>query len=129
MSIDSAWSATSFFSRRFPADLDVHLVLDSASTRKTDEVKRWLLRRPRYHVHFTPTSSSWINLVERFFSALTMQQLRRGVHRSRRAPVAAIEHYIAATNDAQKPFVWTKSADEILRSLGGDRARISGKGH
>ena len=112
-----------------PKDLDVHLVLDNASTHKTDAVKQWMLRRPRYHVHFTPTSSSWLNLVERFFSALTMQQLRRGVHRSTRALVAAIENYIAATNDDPKPFIWTKTADEILKSLGGYCARISGTGH
>jgi len=112
-----------------PKDLDVHLVLDNSSTHKTDAVKKWLLRRPRYHVHFTPTSSSWLNLVERFFSALTVQQLRRGVHRSTKALVAAIESYLAATNDDPKPFVWTKSADEILKSLGGYCARISGQGH
>ena len=112
-----------------PSDLDVHLILDNSSTHKTDEVKRWLLRRPRYHMHFTPTSSSWLNLVERFFSALTEQQLRRGVHRSTKALVAAIEDYIAATNESPKPFVWTKSADEILKSLGNYCARISGKGH
>lgn len=112
-----------------PRDLDVHLVLDNASTHKTDAVKQWLLRRPRYHVHFTPTSSSWLNLVERFFSALTMQQIRRGVHRSTKALIAAIDAYLAATNDDPKPFVWTKSADEILKSLGGYCARISGKGH
>jgi len=112
-----------------PADLDVHLVLDNASTHKTDEVKRWLLRRPRYHMHFTPTSASWLNLVERFFSSLTQQQIRRGVHRSTKALIAAIEDYIAATNETPKPFVWTKSADEILKSLGGYCERISGKGH
>jgi transposase len=112
-----------------PRDLDVHLVLDNASTHKTDEVKRWLLRRTRYHVHFTPTSSSWLNLVERFFSALTQQQIRRGAHRSTKALVAAIEDYIAATNEKPKPFVWRKSADDILKSLGGYCARISGTGH
>ena len=109
-----------------PKDLDVHLVLDNSSTHKTDAVRRWLLRRPRYHMHFTPTSSSWLNLVERFFSALTEQQLRRGVHKSTKALVAAIEDYIAATNQSPKPFVWTKSADEILKSLGGYCARTSG---
>jgi len=109
-----------------PKDLDVHLVLDNSSTHKTDAVRRWLLRRPRYHMHFTPTSSSWLNLVERFFSALTEQQLRRGVHKSTKALVAAIEDYIAATNQSPKPFVWTKSADEILKSLGGYGARTSG---
>jgi transposase len=112
-----------------PADIDVHLVLDNASTHKTPKVKRWLLRRPRYHLHFTPTSSSWLNLVERFFSALTEQQIRRGVHRSTKALIAAIEDYIAATNENPKPFVWTKSADEILQSLGGYCARINGEGH
>jgi transposase len=109
-----------------PKDLDVHLVLDNSSTHKTDAVRRWLLRRPRYHMHFTPTSSSWLNLVERFFSALTEQQLRRGVHKSTKALVGAIEDYIAATNQSPKPFVWTKSADEILKSLGGYCARTSG---
>ena len=101
-------------------------MLDNASTHKTAEVKRWLLRRPRYQVHFTPTSASWLNLVERFFSSLTQQQIRRGVHRSTKALIAAIEDYIAATNDDPKPFVWTKSADEILKSLGGYCARTSG---
>jgi len=112
-----------------PPALDVHLVLDNASTHKTPAIRRWLVRRPRYHVHFTPTSSSWLNLVERWFSALTTQQLRRGVHRSTRELEAAIYRYTAETNRAPKPFVWTKTADEILVNLSRYCERISASGH
>src|SRR5437879_3362015 len=100
-----------------PADLDVHLVLDNASTHKTPAVKRWLTTHPRFAVHFTPTSSSWINLVERWFAALTEKQLRRGVHRSTRELEAAIRRYIEITNGHPKPFVWTKTADEMPESV------------
>ncbi len=100
-----------------PTDLDVHLVLDNASTHKTPAVQRWLLKRPRYSVHFTPTSSSWINQVERWFALLTQRQLRRGTHRSTDALRRAVEAFIEATNDAPHPFSWTKSADQILDSV------------
>ena len=100
-----------------PQDLDLHLVLDNLSTHKTPAIKRWLLKHPRFHLHFTPTSTSWINLVERWFALLTEKQLRRGVHRSTVALESAIERFISTNNEAPKPFVWTKSADEILASI------------
>jgi transposase len=112
-----------------PEKLDVHLVVDNASTHKTPLIHRWLARHPRFHVHFTPTGSSWINLVERWFAALTEKQLRRGVHRSTRELEAAIRRYIDITNTRPKPFVWTKTADEILASVARFCHRISNSGH
>jgi len=112
-----------------PSDLDVHLILDNYGTHKTAPVRRWLAKRPRFHLHFTPTSSSWLNLVERFFAALTEKQIRRGVHRSVRELETAIKQYLAVTNQSPKPFVWTKSADEILASVARYCARTSGSGH
>ena len=112
-----------------PAALDLHLIVDNASTHKTPLIHRWLARHPRVHVHFTPTGSSWINLVERWFAALTEKQLRRGVHRSTRELEAAIRAYIARSNAAPKPFVWTKTADEILASVARFCHRISNSGH
>jgi transposase len=100
-----------------PADLDVHLILDNAATHKTRLIRDWLAKRPRYHVHFTPTSASWLNLVESWFALLTARQLKRGAFRSTGELEEAIRRYIAATNAAPKPFVWTKSADEILASV------------
>lgn len=114
---------------RVPATLDVHLIVDNASTHKTPRIHRWLARHPRFHVHFTPTGSSWINLVERWFAALTEKQLRRGVHRSTRELEAAIRNYIELTNTQPKPFVWTKTADEILASVARFCHRISNSGH
>lgn len=112
-----------------PADLDVHLILDNYGTHKTPMIHRWLARRPRFHLHFTPTSASWLNLVERWFALLTEKQLRRGTHRSTRALEAAILAYMALSNTAPKPFVWTKTADEILASVARFCQRISGTGH
>jgi len=112
-----------------PAQLDVHLILDNYGTHKTALIRRWLLKRPRFHVHFTPTSASWLNLVERWFALLTEKQLRRGVHRSTQALRAAIRAYIAHTNDHSKPFVWTKTADEILANVARFCYRISDSGH
>ncbi len=112
-----------------PENLEIHLVLDNSSTHKTDLIQRWLAKRPRYHLHFTPTSSSWLNLVERWFAALTEKQLRRGVHRSTRALEDAIYRYVDANNRAPKPFIWTKTADEILDSLARFCRRTSGSGH
>lgn len=112
-----------------PPALDIHLVLDNASTHKTKLIRRWLAKRPRYHVHFTPTSSSWINMVERFFSALTTQQLQRGIHRSTRDLETAIYGYLAAHNKAPRPFIWTKTADEILASVARFCQRTSASGH
>ncbi len=112
-----------------PDPLDVHLIVDNASTHKTPLIHRWLARHPRFHVHFTPTGSSWINLVERWFAALTEKQLRRGVHRSTRELEAAIRRYIELTNARPKPFVWTKTADAILASVARFCHRISNSGH
>jgi transposase len=112
-----------------PVTLDVHLIVDNASTHKTPLIHRWLARHPRFHIHFTPTGSSWINLVERWFAALTEKQLRRGVHRSTRELEAAILRYIELTNTHPKSFVWTKTADEILASVARFCHRISNSGH
>jgi transposase len=98
-------------------DLDIHLVMDNSSTHKTPTIRRWLVRHPRWHVHFTPTSSSWINQVERFFANLTEHQIRRGVHRSTSQLEKAIRDYISTVNETPKPFRWTKSADDILASI------------
>jgi len=100
-----------------PADLEVHLVMDNYATHKTPAIRRWLAKRPHWHVHFTPTSASWINQVERFFAELTRNQIRRGVHRSTRELEAAIRAYIQTVNDDPKPFRWVKSADAILASI------------
>ncbi|MCP5091669.1 MAG: IS630 family transposase [Gammaproteobacteria bacterium] len=103
--------------RRVPKDLDVHLVLDNLATHNTPAVLRWHRRHPRFHFHFTPTYSSWLNLVERWFALLTERQLKRGVHRSTRALERAIREFVDAHNEDPKPFVWTKSADQILASV------------
>lgn len=112
-----------------PEDLAVHLVLDNYGTHKTEMIRRWLAKRPRYHLHFTPTGASWLNLVERWFALLTDKQLRRGVHRSTDELIAAIKHYMTVSNENPKPFVWTKSADEILESVARFCRRTSGSGH
>jgi transposase len=112
-----------------PAELDVHLVLDNYATHKTALIQRWLAQRPRFQVHFTPTSASWLNLVERWFAALTEKQLRRGVFRSTRELELAITTYLERTNQAPKPFIWTKSADEILTTIARFCKRISDSGH
>jgi transposase len=95
--------------------LDVHVVLDNSSTHKTDEVKAWLARHPRFKLHFTPTSASWINLVERFFAEITRKRIRRGAFASVAELEAAIEDYLLHHNADPKPFVWTKSAETILK--------------
>jgi transposase len=112
-----------------PAALDLHLILDNSSTHKTALIRRWLAKRPRVHLHFTPTSASWLNLVERWFAALTEKQIKRGTHASTRVLEAAIRQYIAVTNETPKPFVWTKTADEILASVARFCHRISETGH
>lgn len=99
-----------------PEDLEVHIILDNYRTHKTGGVKRWLLRHPRFHRHFTPTESSWINLVERFFASLTEHQPRRGSHRSVVAMEKAIRSHLEIHNEQPKPFRRTKSADEIIKS-------------
>jgi transposase len=101
-----------------PPDLDVHLVLDNSATHKTALIRRWLAKRPRYHVHFTPTSASWVNQVERWFGLLTDRALRRGVHRSVADLERDIRAFIDATNAEPRPFRWVKSADDILASVG-----------
>jgi transposase len=100
-----------------PAGLDVHLVIDNYATHKAPLIRNWFNRRPRWHVHLTPTSSSWINQVERFFALLTERQIRRGIHRSVVALKAAITSFIDQHNANPKPFRWTKSADHILASI------------
>ena len=100
-----------------PADLDVHLVIDNYATHKAPLIRNWFNRRPRWHVHLTPTSSSWVNQVERFFALLTERQIRRGIHRSVVALKAAITTFIEQHNANPKPFRWTKSADDILASI------------
>ncbi len=112
-----------------PPDLDVHLILDNYATHKTPSVHRWLAKRPRYNLHFTPTSASWLNLVERWFAALTEKQIRRGVFRSTRQLEDTIMRYLENSNGNAKPFVWTKSADEILASLSRFCKRISNSAH
>jgi len=115
--------------REVPDDLEVHLILDNYQTHKVPAVKRWLVRNPRFHLHFTPTYSSWMNLVERWFAALTDKALRRSAHRSVRRLNDAIRHYIEVNNEDPKPLNWTKSADEILESIARFCKRTSGAGH
>ena len=103
--------------KNVPTDLDVHLILDNYGTHKTQLIRDWLVKRPRFHLHFTPTSASWLNLVERWFALLTEKQLRRGVHRSASELENAIRNYIQNHNKDPKPFVWHKTADQILDSV------------
>jgi transposase len=112
-----------------PAGLDVHLVIDNASTHKTPAIQRWLLAHPRFQVHFTPTYSSWLNLVERWFAELTTKWLRRGSHRSVQQLERSIRQWVATWNQHPRPFVWHKTADEILEALAAYCQRISGSGH
>ena len=100
-----------------PAELDVHLIADNYATHKTALIRNWFAKRPRFHIHFTPTSASWLNLVERWFGLLTEKQLRRGVHQSSAELEAAIYRYMDVTNEDPKPLVWTKTADQILASV------------
>jgi transposase len=115
--------------REVPADLDVHLVLDNSSTHKTPAIQKWLAAHPRFVVHFTPTSSSWLNLVERWFAELTTKKLKRGAHRSVRQLNADIRAWIDSWNHDPKPFVWTKTADEILESIARYCRRINESRH
>lgn len=100
-----------------PSDMEIHLVLDNYGTHKTALVRQWLQKRPRYHLHFTPTHASWLNQVERWFALLTQRQIKRGSHRSVQELEAAIREFIAAHNQQPRPFRWTKSADQILASI------------
>ena len=115
--------------KNVPNGLDVHLVCDNYGTHKTPEVQDWLARHPRFHVHFTPTGSSWINQVERWFGYLTDQKIRRGVHKSVQALEADIRQWIDHWNEDPKPFAWVKTADEILNSLAEYMSKISGAAH
>lgn len=112
-----------------PSELDVHLVMDNYGTHKTPSIKAWFARHPRFQVHFTPTSASWLNQVERWFATLTEKYLRRGTHRSTRQLEQAIRTYLDINNADPKPFSWTKSADDILASLERFCLRISNSGH
>jgi transposase len=115
--------------QRVPKELNVHLVLDNYGTHKTALIHRWLMKRPRFQVHFTPTSASWLNLVERWFLELTDKQLRRASHRSTQELVRAIEHFIKLRNQNPKPLMWTKTADQILESVGRYCKRINDSVH
>jgi len=112
-----------------PKDLDLHLVLDNYATHKTPAIHQWLLRHPRFHLHFTPTSSSWLNLVERWFAELTSRKLRRSAHRSVTELENDIRKWINEWNKHPKPFVWTKSADDILETVAEYCQQITDSGH
>lgn len=112
-----------------PAELEVHLVCDNYGTHKTPVIKAWLAKHPRFHMHFTPTGSSWINQVERWFGFLTDQKIRRGVHKSVQSLEKDIRSWIADWNQNPRPFLWTKTAEEILESLARYCRRISDAGH
>jgi transposase len=112
-----------------PPALDVPLIADTYGTHKTALIRRWVAKRPRFHIHFTPTSASWINLVERFFAALTAKQIRRASFRRTRELETAIKNYLAVHNEDPKPFIWTKTADEILNSIARFCMRTSETGH
>ena len=103
--------------RNVPDSLDVHVVMDNASSHKTKVIRNWFARRPHWHPHFTPTSSSWINQVERFFALIAEKQIKRGAHMSVKQLIAAIEDFISQHNKNPKPLRWTKSADDILASI------------
>jgi len=112
-----------------PDELDVHLVCDNLSTHKTPAIMRWLDAHPRFHLHFTPTSSSWLNQVERWFGLLTDKQLRRGAHKSLPALEKDIRTWVITWNENPRPFVWLKTADEIFERLNTYLQRIPGAGH
>lgn len=112
-----------------PSDLDIHLVMDNYGTHKTASIRNWFARHRRFHVHFTPTSASWLNQVERWFATLTEKQIRRGTHRSTRQLEDAIRAYLELNNTSPKPFVWTKTADTVLASIERFCLRISDSGH
>ena len=112
-----------------PQELDIHLVMDNYGTPKMPRVKRWFTRRPRYHLHFTPTSASWLNQVERFFGLLTDRRIRRGTFGSVRELETAIRDYLAHHNQHPKPFVWTADADSILKKIARFCMRTSDSGH
>ncbi len=108
-----------------PSDLQVHLVLDNYATHKTPDIQRWLLRHPRFHLHFTPTSGSWLNMVERWFAELTTKKIKRGAHMSVKALEKDIREWIATWNENPRPYVWVKTADQILAALARYCERVS----
>jgi transposase len=112
-----------------PEGLAIHLVLDDYATHKTPAIKRWLLRHPRFHLHFTPTGASWLNLVERWFAELTTKKIKRGAHTSVQGLERDIRGWIASWNEDPRPYVWVKTADQILASLARYCARISDSAH
>lgn len=115
--------------KNIPKELDIHIILDNYGTHKTKLVQQWLLKHPRVQLHFIPTSSSWLNMIERWFAELTNKQIKRGVHRSVKALEEAINAFIAATNENPKPFVWLKTADQIIEAVGRFCERIYNSGH
>jgi transposase len=115
--------------REIPSELDVHVILDNSSTHKTPAVRKWLLAHPRFVLHFTPTSGSWLNLVERWFAELTNKKLRRGAHRSVRELNTDIRGWIETWNENPRPYVWTKTADQILETISRYCNRTTASGH
>jgi transposase len=115
--------------KQVPAGLDIHVICDNSSTHKTPAIQRWLLGHPRFHLHFTPTYSSWLNLVERWFAELTTKWLRRGTHRSVPQLQRSIQSWIDTWNQQPRPFVWTRTADEILDTITTYCQRINDSGH
>ena len=112
-----------------PEDLDIHLIVDNYATHKTARIRTWLAKLPRFHLHFTPTSASWLHQVDGWFALLTEKQLRRGVHRSTRELETAIYHYLEVTNENPQPFAWTKTADQILANVARFCRRTLDPGH
>lgn len=115
--------------KNVPKDLDVHLIIDNYGTHKTALIHKWLVKRPRFHLHFTPTSASWMNLVERWFAELTNKWLRRGSHHSTKELEEALNDYIDTWDENPRPFVWTKTADEILKNIKQFCERNNNSGH
>jgi transposase len=115
--------------KNVPNELDVHIVIDNHSTHKTPAIKKWLLAHPIFHMHFTPTSSSWLNLVERWFGEITNKWIRRGTHRSVKELANSITDWVKLWNEEPRPYVWHKTTDEILESLSGYLARIGDSAH
>ena len=110
--------------REFPAELDLHLILDNYATHTHENVKNWLAKHPRFHLHFIPISSSWLNMVERWFRELTNKRIRRGVFRSVPDLISAIEGYLAAYNQDAEPFVWTAEVNKVMEKIGRARAAL-----